>query len=126
MANETKTDARETERQLNEALDKKGEKAEKWTPEKGSRMICEFVGSSQGKSDDTRHLTFLTLKRVSDGKEYSVLQDSVLENVFAELKVTEGDILGVEFLGWQENKKGKIDKRTGEVVRYKNWKVVKK
>lgn len=117
--------AENIERTLDEKLDKKNEKLPAWKPKEGDRMKGVFLNAAKGKGDEWEHLIFLTVEELGTKTQYSVLQDRVLESQFKELGIKPGDIIALEFLGWKENKKGKIDRKTGELMKYKNWKVVK-
>ena len=115
----------EIEKKLEEKLAHEGEKLDKWLPKENEQMKAVFLGAQAGKGKQWEHLTFYTLEELRTKIQYSVLEDAVLRAKFSELKIKDGDIIALQFLGLVANKAGKIDRKTGEIMKYKNWKVVK-
>jgi hypothetical protein len=115
----------EIEKKLEEKLKHEGEKLPKWLPKEKDKMNCVFLGKQAGKGKQWKHLTFYSVEELRTKTQYSMLEDAVLRAKFEELNIKDGDIIALQFLGLVENKAGKIDRKTGEIMKYKNWKVVK-
>lgn len=83
------------------------EKLPKWMPEHaGEQLIGELVARESGRSHDTEHLTFLTIK-AHDGKKYSVLETTLIAKGIVSQKIEIGDGIALEYGGEVEGKSGR-------------------
>lgn len=89
------------------AKNENGEYPEAWKPtEVGASLVGKITAIENGRDEKTEDLTFITVVDEA-GKEWSVLETTVIEKAMARLGKKVGDELGLEYRGTKPNKKGK-------------------
>jgi hypothetical protein len=84
-----------------------GEYPEAWKPvDVGESLTGKITAIEAGRDEKTEDLKFVTVVD-EDGKEWSVLETTVITKAMERLNKKVGDELGLEFRGEKENKKGK-------------------
>jgi hypothetical protein len=86
---------------------KAGEYPDKWMPTAaGDKLVGKITEIENGRDEEHAHLTFITIVD-EDGKEWSVLQTTVMASRMRKLNKKVGDEIGLEYRGEQPSKKRK-------------------
>ena len=77
---------------------------ETWKPDEGAAIAGKVITVSRGVGLNSASTH--ALLETEDGEQIGVWLSSVLSKQFAENKVSTGDVVGIRFLGWRENRRG--------------------